>query len=78
MKKHFSDHWDNFIKPNLHLTIRNVIFKEVHRMISYHTSELENSVFEYPNCDEIKFSCHTNLDFVLLVTILCYKRFPIG
>jgi len=47
-------------------------------MISYHTSELENSVFEYPNCDEIKFSCHTNLDFVLLVTILCYKRFPIG
>ena len=69
LKDIFSDHWDNFISENPNLIIRPVIHKEVNRMISCRTSELGYSVYECPNCGEIKFSILVNLDSVLLVVI---------
>lgn len=59
LKDIFSDHWDNFIKDNPNLNIRPVVFKEVNRMIACKTSELCYSVYECPDCGEIKFSYHT-------------------
>ena len=59
LKDIFSEHWDKFIELNPDLTIRNVVFKEVSKMISCRTSELGYSVYECPDCGEIKFSYHT-------------------
>lgn len=59
LKDIFSDHWNNFIKDNPDLNIRPVVFKEVDKMISCRTSDLGYSVYECPDCGEIKFSYHT-------------------
>ena len=59
LKDIFSDHWENFIKENKDLNIRPVVLKEVDRMISCRTSELGYSVYECPDCGELKFSYHT-------------------
>lgn len=59
LKDIFNDHWDNFIKENSHLNIRPVVLKEVDKMISCRTSTLGYSVYECPDCGEIKFSYHT-------------------
>ena len=59
LKDIFSDHWDDFIKNNSNLNIRPVVLKEVNKMISCRTSELGYSVYECPDCGEIKFSYHT-------------------
>ena len=59
LKDIFSDHWNNFIKDNPDLNIRPVVFKEVDKMISCRTSVLGYSVYECPDCGEIKFSYHT-------------------
>lgn len=59
LKDIFSDHWDNFVNDNHNLNIRPVVFKEVNRMITCRTSELGYSVYECPDCGEIKFSYHT-------------------
>lgn len=59
LKDIFSDHWENFIKENKDLNIRPVVLKEVDKMISCRTSELGYSVYECPDCGELKFSYHT-------------------
>lgn len=59
LKDIFSDHWNNFLKNNSNLNIRPVVLKEVNKMISCRTSELGYSVYECPDCGEIKFSYHT-------------------
>lgn len=59
LKDIFSDHWNNFIKDNPDLNTRPVVFKEVDKMISCRTSDLGYSVYECPDCGEIKFSYHT-------------------
>ena len=59
LKDIFSDHWENFIKENKDLNIRPVVLKEVNKMISCRTSELGYSVYECPDCGELKFSYHT-------------------
>lgn len=59
LKDIFSDHWDNFLKDNSDLNIRPVVLKEVDKMISRRTSELGYSVYECPDCGELKFSYHT-------------------
>jgi len=59
LKDIFSEHWDNFVKSYSNLDIRPVIYKEVKKMISCRTSELGYSVYECPDCGEIKFSYHT-------------------
>ncbi len=59
LKDIFADHWDNFVKSYSNLDIRPVIHKEVKKMISCRTSELGYSVYECPDCGEIKFSYHT-------------------
>ena len=59
LKDIFADHWDNFIKENKNLNIRPVVLKEVDKMISCRTSELGYSVYECPDCGELKFSYHT-------------------
>lgn len=59
LKDIFDDNWDNFIKDNSNLKIRDVVFKEVDKMRSCRTSELGYSVYECPDCGELKFSYHT-------------------
>ena len=59
LKDIFDDNWDNFIKDNSNLKIRDVVFKEVDKMRSCKTSELGYSVYECPDCGELKFSYHT-------------------
>jgi predicted RNA-binding Zn-ribbon protein involved in translation (DUF1610 family) len=59
LKDIFADHWDNFVEAYSNLDIRPVIHKEVKKMISCRTSELGYSVYECPDCGEIKFSYHT-------------------
>lgn len=59
LKDIFADHWDNFIKENNNLNIRPVVLKEVDKIISCRTSELGYSVYECPECGELKFSYHT-------------------
>lgn len=59
LKDIFSDHWDSFIEAYSNLDIRSVIHKEVKKMISCRTSELGYSIYECPDCGEIKFSYHT-------------------
>lgn len=59
LKDIFSDHWDNFLKDNPTLNIRPVVLKEVNKMISCRTSELGYSVYECPDCGELKFVYHT-------------------
>ena len=59
LKDIFSDHWNNFLKNNSNLNIRPVGLKEVNKMISCRTSELGYSVYECPDCGELKFSYHT-------------------
>ena len=59
LKDIFAEHWDNFVKSYSNLDIRSVIHKEVKKMISCRTSELGYSVYECPDCGEIKFSYHT-------------------
>ena len=59
LKDIFSDHWNNFVKNNSNLNIRPVVLKEVNKMISCRTSKLGYSVYECPDCVEIKFSFHT-------------------
>ena len=59
LKDIFADHWDIFVKTYPNLDIRPVIHKEVKKMISCRTSELGYSVYECPDCGEIKFSYHT-------------------
>ena len=59
LKDIFDDNWDNFIKDNPNLKIRDVVFKEVDKMRSCKTSELGYSVYECPDCGELKFSYHT-------------------
>ncbi len=59
LKDIFSDHWDNFIKDNPNLFIRDVVFKEVIKMTSCRTSSLGYSLFECPHCGELKFVFHT-------------------
>ena len=59
LKDIFSDHWDNFIETYSNFDIRPVIHKEVKKMISCRTSDLGYSVYECPDCGEIKFSYHT-------------------
>lgn len=59
LKDIFSDHWNSFLKNNPNLNIRPVVLKEVNKMISCRTSELGYSVYECPDCGEIKFSYHT-------------------
>lgn len=59
LKDIFDDNWDNFIKDNPNLKIRDVVFKEVDKMRSCRTSELGYSVYECPDCGELKFSYHT-------------------
>ena len=59
LKDIFNDHWDNFINEYPSLNIRPVVLKEVDKMISCRTSEFGYSVYECPDCGEIKFSYHT-------------------
>ena len=59
LKDIFSDSWDNFVKSNPNLRIRPVVFKEINRMISCRTSSLGYSLYECPDCGEIKFCYHT-------------------
>lgn len=59
LKDIFSNHWDIFLNNNSNLNIRPVVLKEVNKMISCRTSKLGYSVYECPDCGEIKFSFHT-------------------
>lgn len=59
LKDIFSDYWDNFIKDNPNLNIRDVVFKEVDKMISCKTLQLGYSLYECSHCKELKFSFHT-------------------
>ena len=59
LKDIFNDHWDNFLLDNPNLNIRPIVLKEVDKMISCRTSSLGYSVYECPDCGEIKFCYHT-------------------
>lgn len=59
LKDIFSDNWNNFLKDNPNMSIRPVVLKEVYKMISCKTSVLDYSVYEWPDCGELKFSYHT-------------------
>jgi len=53
------DNWDNFINDNPNINIRDVVFKEVDRVISCKTSALGYSFYECPTCGESKCVYHT-------------------
>lgn len=59
LKDIFSDNWNNFLKDNPNMSIRPVVLNEVDKMISCKTSALGYSVYECPDCGELKFSYHT-------------------
>lgn len=59
LKAIFADHWEDFLEANPDLNIRPVVLKEVDKMISCGTSELGYSLYECPDCGELKFSYHT-------------------
>jgi len=59
LKDIFSDNWDNFVRDNPNLPIRDVVFKEVERMINCKTSALGYSLYECPDCENKKFVFHT-------------------
>lgn len=61
LKDIFSNHWNIFLKNNSNLNIRPVVLKEVNKMISCRTSKLGYSVYECPDCGEIKFSFHIGI-----------------
>ena len=57
----FSDYWDKFLvfANNRNLTIRDVVLRDVNRMIKCKTPALGSSVFKCPECGNIKFVPHT-------------------
>lgn len=59
LKDIFDDNWENFLRDNPDLYIRNVVHKEVNKMIKCKTIKLGYSLYECPNCNEIKFIFHT-------------------
>lgn len=59
LKDIFADHWDSFVESHPNLEIRPVVNKEIKKMISCRTSSLGYSLYECPECGEIKFSYHT-------------------
>lgn len=61
IKSIFEDHWDLFTKiaPSLHINIRDVVYKEVDRLISCGTASLGYSLYQCPHCHDQKFSFHT-------------------
>lgn len=61
IKSIFEDHWDRFVEvaPSLNIKIRDIVFKEVNRLISCGTSALGYSLYQCPDCNEFKFSFHT-------------------
>lgn len=61
IKSVFEDHWDRFVEiaPSLNIKIRDVVFKDVNRLISCGTSALGYSLYQCLDCNEFKFSFHT-------------------
>jgi hypothetical protein len=53
------DNWDNFVNDNPNINIRDVVFREVDRVISCRTSALGYSFFECPDCGKSKCVYHT-------------------
>lgn len=61
IKNIFKDHWDKFVSiaPSLNIKIRDIVHKEVDKLISCGTSSLGYSLYECPDCHQTKFSFHT-------------------
>ena len=61
LKDIFIDYWDNFIDfaNSKSLTIRDVVIRDVNRMMKCQTSELVYSTFKCPNCGKEKFVYNT-------------------
>lgn len=59
IKQIFSDWWDDFLKNHPHYKIRDVIFKNIHKILRCKTFLLGYSVFSCPNCNKELFVPHT-------------------
>ena len=61
IKSIFEDWWDRFVEvaPSLNINIRDVVYKEVDKLISCGTSALGYSLYKCQSCDTEKFSFHT-------------------
>ena len=57
----FSDYWDNFLEfaKYRNLEIRDVVYRDVYRMINCKTPALGASAFKCPECGNFKFVYHT-------------------
>ena len=61
IKSIFEDHWDLFLEiaPSLNIKIRDVVIKEVQKLIFCSTSSLGYSLYQCPECHKLKLSFHT-------------------
>ena len=61
LKDIFNDYWDNFLDfaNSKNLIIRDVVFRDVRRMMNCKTPALGGSLFKCPECGNTKFVFHT-------------------
>lgn len=61
LKNIFNDYWDNFLdfSNSKNLIIRDVVYRDVSRMMNCKTPSLGGSVFKCPQCGNIKYVFHT-------------------
>ena len=61
LKDIFKDYWDNFLlfAENNNLTIRNVVYRDVKRMINCGSTSLGFSLYKCPTCGNEKIVPHT-------------------
>lgn len=50
IKDIFNDHWDNFVQAHKNITIRDVVFKNVNKVLKCKTWALGYTEYECPNC----------------------------
>lgn len=61
LKDIFNDYWDNFLRfaNSKNLIIRDVVHRDVNRMMICNSPELGSSVFKCPECGNTKLIYHT-------------------
>lgn len=59
IKDIFEDHWNKFLKSYPNITIREIVFENINKMLKCKTLDLGFDVFKCPNCGKEKFCFHT-------------------
>lgn len=75
IKDIFQEHWNAFIEKHKSLTIREVVFKNVNKILKYKTFSLGYTEYECPNVTNLlSYLTLVNQDSVLLVVINIMKK----